>query len=399
MSRFRSPLRGPWLTTVIGSILLVGVTIVAVTGFLSQAAYMPQLGHNAIVPVALPLTFDWPTSPAWLYALTQGLHVNVGLVVIPLLLVKLWSVIPRLFVWPPVGSPSAAIERAAIALLVGSAIFELATGVVNIQNWYPFGFNFVVAHYYGAVVFVGALITHVLVKLPVMRRAWRERGGLAPLREDLAHFTPEPPEAGGLAPVDPTAPTLTRRGLLAVAGAGSLTLLAVNVGETIGGPLRRTALLAPRREDFPVNKTARAARITPQMVGDDWRLELVAGDTRRTLSRAQLLAMAQRAQSLPIACVEGWTTTQRWEGVPLARLAELAGGADAGSVTVESLQPKGVLRAATLSRDQFSDERALLALRVNGADLPLDHGYPARIIVPALPGVHNTKWVARMTFA
>jgi DMSO/TMAO reductase YedYZ molybdopterin-dependent catalytic subunit len=399
VSRFRSPLRGPWLTTVIGSILLVGVTIVAVTGFLSQAAYMPQLGHNAIVPVALPLTFDWPTSPAWLYALTQGLHVNVGLIVIPLLLVKLWSVIPRLFAWPPVGSPSAAIERAAIALLVGSAIFELATGVVNIQNWYPFGFNFVVAHYYGAVVFVGALITHVLVKLPVMRRAWRERGGLAPLREDLAHFTPEPPEAGGLAPVDPTAPTLTRRGLLAVAGAGSLTLLAVNVGETIGGPLRRTALLAPRREDFPVNKTARAARITPQMVGDDWRLELVAGDTRRTLSRAQLLAMAQRAQSLPIACVEGWTTTQRWEGVPLARLAELAGGADAGSVTVESLQPKGVLRAATLSRDQFSDERALLALRVNGADLPLDHGYPARIIVPALPGVHNTKWVARMTFA
>jgi DMSO/TMAO reductase YedYZ molybdopterin-dependent catalytic subunit len=398
VSRFRSPLRGPWLTTVIGSILLVGVTIVAVTGFLSQAAYMPQLGHNAIVPVALPLTFDWPTSPAWLYALTQGLHVNVGLVVIPLLLVKLWSVIPRLFAWPPVGSPSAAIERAAIALLVGSAIFELATGVVNIQNWYPFGFNFVVAHYYGAVVFVGALITHVLVKLPVMRRAWRERGGLAPLREDLAHFTPEPPEAGGLAPVDPAAPTLTRRGLLAVAGAGSLTLLAVNVGETIGGPLRRTALLAPRREDFPVNKTARAARITPQMVGDDWRLELVAGDTRRTLSRAQLLAMAQRAQSLPIACVEGWTTTQRWEGVPLARLAELAGGADAGSVTVESLQPKGVLRAATLSRDQFSDERALLALRVNGADLPLDHGYPARIIVPALPGVHNTKWVARMTF-
>jgi DMSO/TMAO reductase YedYZ molybdopterin-dependent catalytic subunit len=399
MSRFRSPLRGPWLTTVIGAILLVGVTIVAVTGFLSQAAYMPQLGHNAIVPVALPLTFDWPTSPAWLYALTQGLHVNVGLVVIPLLLVKLWSVIPRLFAWPPIGSPSAAIERAAIALLVGSAIFELATGVVNIQNWYPFGFNFVVAHYYGAVVFVGALITHVLVKLPVMRRAWRERGGLAPLREDLAHFTPEPAEAGGLAPVDPAAPTLTRRGLLAVAGAGSLTLLAVNVGETIGGPLRRTALLAPRREDFPVNKTARAARITPQMVDDDWRLELVAGDTQRTISRPQLLAMAQRAESLPIACVEGWTTTQRWEGVPLARLAALAGGADAARVTVESLQPKGVLRAATLSRDQFSDERALLALRVNGADLPLDHGYPARIIVPALPGVHNTKWVARMTFA
>ncbi len=32
-------------------------------------------------------------------------------------------------------------------------------------------------------------------------------------------------------------------------------------------------------------------------------------------------------------------------------------------------------------------------------DLSPDHGYPARVIVPALPGVHNTKWVKRMTFS
>ena len=58
-----------------------------------------------------------------------------------------------------------------------------------------------------------------------------------------------------------------------------------------------------------------------------------------------------------------------------------------------------MLRQATLSRDQIDDERSLLALRVNGADLSPDHGYPARVIVPALPGVHCTKWVSRLTFA
>jgi DMSO/TMAO reductase YedYZ molybdopterin-dependent catalytic subunit len=41
---------------------------------------------------------------------------------------------------------------------------------------------------------------------------------------------------------------------------------------------------------------------------------------------------------------------------------------------------------------------SLLALRVNGVDLSPDHGYPARIIVPALPGVHNTKWVRSIEF-
>lgn len=41
---------------------------------------------------------------------------------------------------------------------------------------------------------------------------------------------------------------------------------------------------------------------------------------------------------------------------------------------------------------------ALLALRVNDADLSPDHGFLARIIVPGLPGVHNTKWVASIEF-
>jgi DMSO/TMAO reductase YedYZ molybdopterin-dependent catalytic subunit len=398
---FRSPLRGPWLTSVLGSILLVLVVIVAVTGFLSHVAYMPDLGFNAIVPKPrdLPLNFDWPTSPSWLYALTQGLHTNVGLVVIPFLLAKLWSVIPRLFVWPPVSSPAQGLERLSIALLVSSSVFQLATGVANAQYWYPFKFNFVVAHYYGAIVFVSSLAIHVIAKTPVILRAYRERGWLKPLRDDLAHTRPEPgDEHGGLVTTDPAEPTISRRGLLAFAAGGAGVLLLGNAGETLGGPFRRLALLAPRRESFPVNKTAAAARVAPETTGASYRLVLRAGDRVAAFSRDELLALPQRTARLPIACVEGWTTTQEWTGVPLALLAERAGAPGASEVFVQSLQPAGVLSKATLSRAQIAAENSLLALKVNGADLPLDHGYPARIIVPALPGVHNTKWVRQMTF-
>jgi DMSO/TMAO reductase YedYZ molybdopterin-dependent catalytic subunit len=51
-----------------------------------------------------------------------------------------------------------------------------------------------------------------------------------------------------------------------------------------------------------------------------------------------------------------------------------------------------------LQSNQVLDPDALLALKVNGADLSLDHGYPARVIVPALPGVHCTKWVKSIDF-
>jgi hypothetical protein len=53
---------------------------------------------------------------------------------------------------------------------------------------------------------------------------------------------------------------------------------------------------------------------------------------------------------------------------------------------------------ASFGQSQWGDERALLALRVNGADLSPDHGYPARIMVPNAPGTHNTKWVRELRF-
>ncbi len=108
--------------------------------------------------------------------------------------------------------------------------------------------------------------------------------------------------------------------------------------------------------------------------------------------------MQQATHDLPIACVEGWSTTQSWTGVPLRDLARLAGAREDDILLVESLQEAGSFRDAALTPAQIDDPRSLLALQVNGVDLSLDHGFPARIIVPALPGVHNTKWVASMTF-
>lgn len=67
-SPLRSPLRGPWLTSVLGAALLAGLPIVAVTGLLSYAVYEPALGRNNLIGDPGPLdfyVFSWPTSPSW----------------------------------------------------------------------------------------------------------------------------------------------------------------------------------------------------------------------------------------------------------------------------------------------------------------------------------------------
>nr|MDQ2895701.1 hypothetical protein [Actinomycetota bacterium] len=43
---WRSPLRGAWLTSFLGSCLLILITLVAVTGLISHSAYQPGTGHN-----------------------------------------------------------------------------------------------------------------------------------------------------------------------------------------------------------------------------------------------------------------------------------------------------------------------------------------------------------------
>jgi DMSO/TMAO reductase YedYZ molybdopterin-dependent catalytic subunit len=344
-----SPLRGPWLTSLLGSALLPLILVCALTGFLSHVAYSPDLGDNSVTGSGAIgfdfYFFEWPTNPAWLYALTQGVHVISGVGAIPILFAKLWSVMPKLFEWPPVRSIAHSLERASLALLVGGSLFVFFTGVLNVQLWYPWNFSFVPAHYYGAFVFLGALGFHLVVKIPVARRAFRERGVAAPLRVGLAGTEPEPAEENTTAPSAPSPPTISRRGLLGVVGAGSLGLAVMTAGQVIGGPFRNLAFLAPRGRragsgpnDFQVNRTALEARINPAIATPGWRLVLEGGSERIELSRDELLAMPQHTESLPIACVEGWSTTQDWTGVRLADLARLAGLEDAAQVTVNSLE-------------------------------------------------------------
>jgi DMSO/TMAO reductase YedYZ molybdopterin-dependent catalytic subunit len=407
---WRSPLRGPWLTSFLGTLLGPLIVVIAFTGLISHDSYYPELGNNATIDPAhdVGVLLHLPiSSPTWSYALTQGLHITIGLITVPLLLAKLWSVIPRLFAWPAIRNAAHLLERASLLLLVGGALFEFATGILDIQNYYPWHFGFVRAHYYGAWVFFAAFTIHVCVKLPVVVRAYRERGWLRPLRDDLRATRPEPFEPDGLSPVQPAAPTLSRRGFVALVGGASLTVFALNIGETVGGPLRRLALLAPRgrvlgtgANDFQVNRTASAVGVTPAMLGPSWRLAVAGGGRTVSLSREQLMAMHQVSHELPIACVEGWSTTQRWTGVRLVDLAALVGiGSGSGSIVhIQSFQPHGPFRHATLSAAQWHDPRAMLALCVNGVNLSPDHGYPARLILPDQPGVHCTKWVGSMTF-
>jgi len=213
---------------------------------------------------------------------------------------------------------------------------------------------------------------------------------------------PATDEGPAAQPADrPGSQTLGRRGVLVAAAGASGLLVLTTVGETVPA-LRRFALLAPRDpavgpQGFPVNKTARGAKVDALAVDPAYRLRVEgAVDRPLTLGLADLRARRLDEAVLTIACVEGWSATKRWRGVRLRDLVAEAGGMPGRAVVVESLQPDGPYRATRLEPSFVADPASLLALDVDDEPLHLDHGFPLRLIVPNNPGVLQTKWVGRV---
>jgi DMSO/TMAO reductase YedYZ molybdopterin-dependent catalytic subunit len=188
-----------------------------------------------------------------------------------------------------------------------------------------------------------------------------------------------------------------RRGFLATVGVATVALTGLTAGQSVG-LLHTTNLFGPRAQSgspqqLPINRTAAAAAVESAATDPAWRLHL-AGATSRELSRAELLNLPQTAVALPIACVEGWSVGAHWVGVRVRDLMAVVGAPVGARLRFTSLEPRGVYRVTEMGPEFAQHETTLVALQLNGQTLDLDHGYPARLIAPARPGVLQTKWLS-----
>ncbi|WP_300390010.1 molybdopterin-dependent oxidoreductase [uncultured Nocardioides sp.] len=372
--RETSHLRSAAVAARVGRWLGICFGVAFLTGLVSHYAQNPTQ----------PIPF--PTSPSWGYRVTQGLHVTTGIACIPLLLVKLWSVLPLLVRGLPSGWAARArdgAERASIAVLVSASVFLLVTGLLNSTQWYPWDFSFRRSHYALAWVATGALVLHLAVKLPTIREA------LGRDVDDTGLDRPEAVVRGGL----------SRRGLLRSTWAAAGLAVLATAGSTVPW-LRRVSVLGVRSGDgpggVPINRTAAAAGVEESASSPTYRLVVAHAGTTVSLTREDLLAMPQRSEELPIACVEGWSASAVWTGVRLRDLLDLVDAPRGAEVEVTSLQERGAFRATLLQGNFADDDRTLVALALSGEPLDLDHGYPARLIAPNRPGVLQTKWLSRL---
>jgi DMSO/TMAO reductase YedYZ molybdopterin-dependent catalytic subunit len=160
----------------------------------------------------------------------------------------------------------------------------------------------------------------------------------------------------------------------------------------------------------------------PDVDATTWRLT-VGGLVERSLrlSLYDIKAMRSETEVVTLECagngrsrfepaIEGekWNlgavSTADWSGVPLTEVLERAGvnpnatqiifrGADSGEVKTRP----GIVRfERSLTVDQARESGAILAYAMNGEPLPVQHGYPLRLVVPDWYGMASVKWLTEI---
>ena len=153
----------------------------------------------------------------------------------------------------------------------------------------------------------------------------------------------------------------------------------------------------------------------PELSEQDWTLEidgLVAQPITLTLS--DLKARTRQEVAFTIECSGnssapfflGGVSNAIWAGTSLSSLLDDVGvldegievvfwGADAGEQTYRDVTvTEHFARSMSLADAMAPDN--LIAYEMNGRELPMMHGYPARLIAPGWYGVANVKWLTRI---
>ena len=157
-------------------------------------------------------------------------------------------------------------------------------------------------------------------------------------------------------------------------------------------------LVTPNSDFYRID----TAIIVPRVEAADWTLRVVGEvENEVEITLDELLALPLIETYVTLTCVSnevggGLIGNAKWMGYPIRDLLARA-NPKAGADMVMSRSVDGFTAGTPLSVLMEEDRDSILAVSMNGEPLPLEHGFPVRMVVPGLYGyVSATKWVTEL---
>jgi DMSO/TMAO reductase YedYZ molybdopterin-dependent catalytic subunit len=131
-----------------------------------------------------------------------------------------------------------------------------------------------------------------------------------------------------------------------------------------------------------------------------WKLQLIRkpGDTIY-ISMAEIKALPKTDVIFDFKCIEGWSQVTHWAGVKFSDFAAKYGLEEQTKMTYTGLHTPDNEYYVGIDNRSMMHPQTILCYEMNGKPLPMNQGYPLRLIIPVKYGVKHLKRIGTMFFS
>src|ERR1043165_4292215 len=159
-------------------------------------------------------------------------------------------------------------------------------------------------------------------------------------------------------------------------------------------------------KEFPVSKAVKNVRVNGNEGMQDavdektWRLHVAKnnGDTL-TLTLDDIKKLPKKDVVFDFKCIEGWSQVTHWAGVPFKTFLQAYGLSNESAMNYVGLQTPNKKYYVGIDMPSAIQEQTLLCYEMNGAPLPVNQGFPLRLIIPVKYGVKHLKRIGTIFFS
>jgi len=156
---------------------------------------------------------------------------------------------------------------------------------------------------------------------------------------------------------------------------------------------------------YPVSAAAKNVRVNSLIglktpVDSSWRLKVVRspGDTL-FISLDDIEALPKTEITYDFKCIEGWSQISHWGGVKFIDFAKKYHLGLQTQMSYVGLSTPDKKYYVGIDMASMMHPQTILAYEMNGKPLPINHGYPLRLIIPVKYGIKNLKRIGTIFFS
>ncbi len=112
-----------------------------------------------------------------------------------------------------------------------------------------------------------------------------------------------------------------------------------------------------------------------------------------SLSYEEVLAYPNKSRLVILYCVEGWSFTAKWTGVPLSLILEDAQVSEEATTVIFHCDDG---YTTSLELDYILENDLILAYRLNDVTLPPERGFPFQLVAEGKYGYKWARWITRI---